>query len=277
MLTKLASRNRLSVLLVLAATGCTPTLTQYKPPATQFATFMEAAGTVDVNGPCTPPTPPAPAAPAGPASAQVLVGDQLWRNTHRDSSGTECQESRAGRWEGILAFDMTQVLADINAKPFSTLTGTLTYQIGAYLQVPSSNDLPMCVASIEKAAAAPIASGVFTLNFAAGATFPPSSPPTLGPRVLPASVPFGQVYNTGVVVIDPSPPFPTVTLDLSLLLSDWAAARSAALGVALVPLRPSLEELGIGNDPPTPIPDSLSTFQCTSIVKNVTLTVNVGR
>jgi len=65
----------LAVLTIVAVvSGCNKKVTTLNPAATMHTTFFQKGGTIDVNGPCTPPTPPASADPAPPAALRVLVG-----------------------------------------------------------------------------------------------------------------------------------------------------------------------------------------------------------
>lgn len=258
--------------MVAAVSSCSKNVTTFNPTPTMHTTFFLKGGTIDVNHPCTPATPPASVDPTPPAAQRILVGYQDWRNTVTDAGGSQCQSSMARRLEGIVTFDMSGVAADINATPFKSLTGTLTYHINSS-KVPQSNGIDMCVASLQIAVSAP-ASGFVPLNFLIGENFPPSSPPSLTAINLPGFAPVGQVTSSGPATVNPAGPDPTVTVEATWILSDWANTKPAELAIAFVPQGPTLAQMGIPNNP---VPPSRSTAQCISNVKDIALRVNVGR
>ncbi|HET7542042.1 MAG TPA: hypothetical protein VFK05_19380, partial [Polyangiaceae bacterium] len=107
-------------------------LAQLSPVTARATTFALSGGTIDNVNSCVTATPPAPASPPSPAvGSEVLVGYQDWRNTATDSAGHQCQTSMAKRFEGVLSFGMSDVIADFNSRPFQSVTATLTFQIDA--------------------------------------------------------------------------------------------------------------------------------------------------
>jgi hypothetical protein len=265
---------------MLLLTACPKTVHTFNPTATSFTSYKLHAGVIDVTGAsCTPATPPAPSDPAPPGAAQVLVGYQDWRNTVTDSGGQQCQTSNAKRWEGAVAFDMSGVIADLDAAPYNLLTGKLVYRVADTFQNPQpANAIPMCAARLELAAAAPAATGLVDLNGAAGQDFPASNNPSLAPLSLPHTVPLSG-GQAGAWSVDPHgfSGFPRVTVDVTWALSDWAASKAPTLTLVLPPTGPTIAQLGVTNAPPTPIPVSRSTAECRTFIDSLTLTVNVGR
>jgi hypothetical protein len=264
--------------MVALVSSCSNTVTRLTPTPTMHTTFFVTAGTVDPDfNPCTPATPPAPTIPAPPAAQRLLVGYQDWRNTTSDTGGDVCTSSIAKRWKGVATFDMSQVASDINATPYKTLSGTLTYHINSN-KVPQSNAIDMCVASLQMAAAVPTADGFVTLPVGNGQNNPPSSPPTLGALNLPGFAPIGQITTSGPATVNPAGPDPTVSVDVTLLLSDWGSTKPPQLAIAFVPQGPTMAQLGLLTLPdPLPVPTNRSTAACISNVKDIALVVNVGR
>jgi hypothetical protein len=273
------------VLSILATSNNSSTVTTLTPPPTLFTTFDLAAAKIGIAaGPfgndgdpaCTPATPPAPTVPAMPVASEVLVGHQDWRNTNTDASGAQCQSSKGRRWEGVVTFDMSTVVAKLNTPP-KTLTGTLVYQVGAFLAVPHTpgSAIDLCVGSIEYAPpGTPAGGGIVPINGNSGATFPPTVVPASGAVHVPTSVPLGTVTSVGPVSVDPAAPRPTVTVDISTsLLSEWAKTKPMTMSFAFVPRPPTFAQMGF---PAGPIPVNRSTAQCTSILKNFTLTIHVS-
>jgi hypothetical protein len=260
------------VTMMAVVSACNKKVTTVNPAATMHTTFVQKGGTIDPNGPCTPATPPATPDPAPPAAQRILVGYQDWRNTLTDAGGTQCQTSNAKRWEGIVTFDMSGVVTAI-AAPHSTLSGTLTYHINSNKVPQSSTGIDLCVKALEIAASVPTANGLVPLNFLTGGNLPTSSPPSLGAINLPALAPVGQITSAGPATVDPAPPDPTVNVDVTMLLSDWANTHPAQLAIAFVPMGPTLTQLGIPN---TPVPPNRSTAACISNVKDIALVVHVG-
>lgn len=258
--------------MVAVVSGCNKKVTTLNPAATMHTTFFQKGGTIDVNGPCTPPIPPASADPAPPAAQRVLVGYQDWRNTYTDAGGTQCQSSNAKRWKGIVTFDMSGVVSAL-AAPHNTLSGTLTYHINSNKVPQSFTAIDLCVRSLEMAASAPTANGLVPLNFLTGGNFPASSAPSLGALNLPGLAPLHQITNSGPATVDPAGPDPTVNVDVSLLLSDWANTKPAQLAIAFVPMGPTLAQLGIPN---TPVPITRANAACISNVKDIALVVHIG-
>lgn len=264
-------------------TGCAKNVTRFTPAPTTFATYKLEAGTIDVSGSsCTPATPPAPADFAAPGPTQVLVGYQDWRNTATDVGGPMCTSSKAKRWEGLVAFDMTPVVSDLTTNgPHSTFSGTLRYRVQNTFKSPATpNRMDLCVARIEVAAAPPASGGMFSLNGFTQA-FPASSNPTLGALPIPTDVAIsGQTHKAPatVTVQDPTAAnFTTVSVDVSLALDDWLPARPPTLTLAFMPTGPTLAALGITNNPPTPVSETRRTAACRTYIDTMVLTVNVAR
>lgn len=301
----IASRVAVYAKLCLLASACpmalsscsTPgtgtTRTSLTPTQTGIGTYKWTRGTVNdgSGGPvatCSPATPPAPAFPAPPNAGETLVGYQDWRNTVVDPPGVMCPSSRATRWHGLVVFDMGAVATDLRAAPHKFLTASLTYRIGSFLKDPASaQDLDLCVRALELARGyetpAPFALVELDPRFG---DFPQSAPSRLGAIDLPARVPLGQITVSGPVTINPAGPSPTVTVDVSLLMSDWAeslaqqptgSAESGRFGIAFLPFGPTIQQLGLTNTPPSPVPANRSTARCTSILKEALLTVTIGR
>lgn len=265
-------RTLLAMCLVIALSACGNTITTLNPTPVRFTTFDLRGGTIDPNHSCTPATPPAPTDPAAPTSGEVLVGFQDWRNTVTEANGSQCQTSNAKRWLGVVTFDMTPVVTNLSGSAFKTLTGTMSFDPVTLPQM--GNQLALCALRLEMMTPPPTANGVVALNFLTGGTFPASAQPSLGTLPLPASAPFGQVTHHGSVTVDGNPPFPTVTADVSLILSDWAASRPTSLAVVFVPRGPTLAALGIASG--TPVPPNRN-VQCVTSIRRVSMTVNVGR
>ena len=266
-------RTLIAMSLLIALGACGNTVTTLTPTPARFTTFDLRGGTIDPSHPCTPATPPSPSDPAAPTSAEVLVGFQDWRNTIADAGGSQCQTSNAKRWLGVVTFDMTPVVTDIAASPFKTLTGTMSFDPVTQPQV--GNQLQICALRLEMMTPAPTASGVVSLNFLTGQNFPGSAQPSLGTLPLPATAPFSAITHHGSVTVDGNPPFPTVTADVSLILSDWASPRPPSLAIVFVPRGPTLAALGIATG--TPVPVNRSNEQCVTSIRRVSMTVNVGR
>jgi hypothetical protein len=288
----------LAVVCALALAGCdtpgTPiTRTAFTPAQIGIGTYKWTRGTVNdgAGGPiatCDPPTPPAPAFPAAPNPGEMLVGYQDWRNTVLGPTGVMCPSSRASRWQGLAVFDMAAVAADLGAAPHKLLSASLTYRLGSWLKVPqSAQELDLCVRRLQLARGyeTPAPFAVVELDPRFG-DFPQSAPSRLGTTDLPSQVPLGQVTTSGPVVVNPAGPAPTVTVDVSLLLSDWAeglaqqptnSAERGRFGIAFLPFGPTIQELGLTANPPTPVPANRSAARCTSILTGATLTVTVGR
>lgn len=267
----------------LVFTGCAKNVTRFTPAPITFATYKLEAGTIDVSGSsCTPATPPAPADFSPPGPTQVLVGYQDWRNTATDVGGPMCTSSKAKRWEGFVAFDMTPVVTDLATKgAHSTFSGTLRYRVQNTFRNPATpNRMDLCVARIEVAAAPPASGGLFALNGLTQA-FPASGNPTLGALPIPTDVAIkGETYKAPatVTVQDPTAAnFTTVSVDVSLALNDWLGTRPSTLTLAFMPTGPTLATLGITNNPPTPVPDTRRTAACRTYIDTMELTVNVGR
>jgi hypothetical protein len=273
------------VLSILATSNTSSAVTTITPSPTVFTTFDLAAAKIGIAGgpggndadpACTPATPPAPTVPAMPIASEVLVGHQDWRNTNTDASGTQCQSSKGRRWEGVVTFDMSSVVAKLNTTP-QTLTGTLSYQMGAFLAIPSTpgSAIDLCVSSIEFAPpGTPAGGGIVPINGNTGATFPPTVVPASGAVTVPTSVPLGTITAAGPVTVDPAGPFPTVTVDISTsLLSEWAKTKPMTMSFAFVPRPPTFAQLAF---PAAPIPVNRSTARCTSILKNFSLTIHVS-
>ena len=298
-----APRRSISLLVAAAAcvvglggcitTGTNTTLTTFTPTPKGVGTYQWMRGTINdgSGGPiasCNPATPPAPAYPAAPNLGQMLVGYQDWRNTVTDANGAVCPSSRAKRWHGLAVFDMAAVASDLSAAPHKTLTATLTYQINSWLKVPqSAQDLDLCVRTLELARGyeTPAPFAIVELDPRFG-DFPQSAPSRLGPINLPSQVPFGQTTTSGPVTVNPAGPAPTVTVDVTMLISDWAealaqepanSAERGRFGIAFLPFGPTIQQLGLTNTPPTPVPTNRSTARCTSILSGTVLTVNIGR
>jgi hypothetical protein len=264
-------RAFLTLTLAALLSACGNRITTLNPTPVRFTTFNVRGGTIDPSHSCTPPTPPAPADPTAPGSADVLVGYQDWRNTVADASG-QCQTSNAKRWLGVVTFDMSPVVNDIAAAPFKTLTGTLSFDPVTQPQV--GNQLQICALRLDMMTPVPTSGGVVPLNFLTGQNFPATAAPSLGMLPLPASAPFNQITHHGSVTVDGNPPFPTITADVSLMLSDWAGSRPPSLAVAFIPRGPTLAALGIASGTPVPVNRNV---QCVTSVRRVSLTVNVGR
>jgi hypothetical protein len=276
-----------------STTGTNVTRTTFTPTQKGVGTYQWTRGTINdgSGGPiasCDPPTPPAPALPAAPNPGEMLVGYQDWRNTVTDSNGVMCPSSRATRLRGLAVFDLSAVASDLSASPHKLLTATLTYRIGSSLKIPqSAQDLDLCVRTLELARGyeTPAPFSFVQLDPRFG-DFPQSAPSRLGPINLPSSVPFGQTSASGPVTVNPAGPAPTVTVDVSLLISDWAealaqepanSAERGRLGIAFLAFGPTIQQLGLTNTPPSPVPASRSTARCTSILTGMVLTVTVGR
>jgi hypothetical protein len=266
------------------------TITTFTPSATAHTSFVLKGGTIDGNGPCNPPTPPSRPDPPQPALGRVEVGYSDWRNTLSDASGNQCKTSNAKRFEGMVNFDMTGVASDLNASPFKTVTGTLTYHSNSAKIPQSPSAIDLCVANLRLAAAPWAAgSGLVALNFIIGQNFPASSAPSLGPINIPGTAPIGQITNTGGVTVDPAGPEPTVSVDVTTMLSDWVATKPSSLSIVFVPQGPTLASMGLNLGTPdpqlasfgvgagTPVPASRSTAECISVLKDFGLTVHVGR
>lgn len=264
--------------MVAVVSGCSNTVTRFAPTPTMHTTFFVTRGTIDPDFyPCTPATPPAPTIPAPPAAQRLLVGYQDWRNTTSATNGDVCTSSIAKRWKGVATFDMSQVASDL-ATPHKTLSGTLTYNISSNKVPQSFNGFDMCVASLQMAAAVPTADGFVSLPVGNGQNNPPSSPPSLGALNLPGFAATGQVTNSGPATVNTAPPGPAVSVDVTLLLSDWGATKPPQLAIAFVPQGPTIAQLGLLTQPdPLPVPTNRSTAACISNVKDIALVVNVGR
>jgi hypothetical protein len=263
------------VAVVLGCGGGGNKVTKLNPPAAMFTTFFLTSATIDPDGdPCTPPTPPAPTIPAAPAAARLLVGYQDWRNT-TSSGGDQCTSSIAKRWEGVATFDMSSVVNDINATPFKTLTGTLTYHINSNKVPQSPNGIDLCVASLQRVMTIPTVNGLVALNTLSGGNLPVSIAPNLGPLNLPGFAPAGSVTGAGPASVNPAGPDPTVTVEATLLLSDWDGTKEPLLAIAFVPQGPTVFQLGVPTG--TPVPPNRSTAACVSNIKDIALSVNVGR
>lgn len=261
--------------LVSLTTGCPKNVTTFTPTPTTFTTFDLRAGTIDPDGsPCQPETPPPPSLPTMPSGSQVMSGYQDWRNGYTDAGGDQCTTSQAKRWEGIVTFDMSAVASNL-ATPFTTLTGTLDYTMAGMKNPQSYQDWDMCVASLQLASAAPTAGGIVMLP--STGSFPASAPPSLGALTLPAKAPYHTVTTSGPATIDPSPPAPKASVDVSLLLSDWAKTKGSTMSVVFVPMGPTIASMGLLANPALPVPTSRSTAECTTRVMSPTLTVHVGR
>jgi hypothetical protein len=267
--------------------------TSFDPSLRGGISYQWTRGTVNdgSGGPvasCMPLTPPAPAFPDPPAQGELLVGYQDWRNTATDPGGVMCPSSRATRWQGVAAFDMRAVAADLAASPHKTLTGTLTYRLGSWSRIPqSAQDIDLCVRTVQFTTGyeTPSAFHVVTLDPRFG-DFPTGAPSRLGALILPDRVPFGRTTVSGPATVDPAGPNPTVSIDVSVLLSDWAervaseppnSAEPGRFGVAFLPFGPTIQQLGLTNSPPTPVPANRSTARCTSILKDLSLKVTIGR
>ncbi|MDC6171341.1 hypothetical protein [Paucibacter sp. XJ19-41] len=283
----------LALAMLLSGCGTAITRTTLTPPLAGMGSYQWTRGTINdgSGGPiaaCTPATPPAPAFPAPPTTGELLVGYQDWRNTVVDPPGVMCPSSRASRWHGLMVFDMSAVAANLRASPHRLLTASLSYRVGSWLKVPqSAQALDLCVRSLELARGyeTPAPFVLVELDPRFG-DFPQSAPSRLGATTLPSQVPLGQVTSSGQVTVDPAGPNPTVTVDVSLLLSDWAerlaqepvgSVESGRFGLAVLPVGPSIQQLGLTNPPPSPVPPNRATARCTSILKNASLTVTVGR
>lgn len=264
----------LFVAAMVAGCGSSPSATvAFTPAATGFTTYALSGGTIDPIGPCNVAMPPAIPSPAPPASAEVLVGFQDWRNTSADASGTVCMTSNARRFEGVATFDMSAVLAEIDRPPRPTVVGTLTYNVGPSTKTPASAAglVDICLRSVELAAAAPAMAGLVPLNYVAGAEFPASAPPSLGIVGLPATAPVGAVTSAGAATVNTTGSVTSVSVDVSLLLWDWAARRTSTLSLVFKPRGVPLGAVGIRNA--TPVPVSRPSDQCVSILKDLALTV----
>ena len=269
----------LVVLIVTVVWGCSNTVTTLNPTPTMHTTFFARGATIDPDSyPCTPPTPPSPTTPAPPVAQRLLVGYQDWRNTTSSTGGDVCTSSIAKRWKGVVTFDMSQVASNINATAYKTLSGTLTYHINSNKVPQSFNGIDMCVASLQMAAAVPTVDGFVTLPLGNGQNNPPSSPPSLGALNLPGFAGLGGATASGPATVNPAPPDPTVSVDVTLLLSDWGSTRPAQLAIAFVPQGPTIAQLGLLTQPdPLPVPTNRSTAACVSNVKDIALVVHVGR
>lgn len=267
------------LMIVAVVSGCSNNVTTLTPTPTMQTTFFVTLGTIDPDGyPCTPETPPPPAIPAPPAAKRLLVGYQDWRNTNSDTSGDVCTASIAKRWKGVATFDMSQVVSNINATPYKTLSGTLTYHINSNKVPQSFNGFDMCVASLEMPATVPTVDAFVTIPAGNGQSIPPSSPPTLGALILPPFAKTGQVTNSGPATVNTAPPEPAVSVDVTLLLSDWGSTRAPEFAIAFVPLGPTIAQLGLLTQPDAlPVPTNRRTAACVSDVKDIALVVNVGR
>jgi hypothetical protein len=273
--------------------GANITRTTFTPTQTGIGTYRWMRGTINdgSGGPiasCIPPTPPAPAFPAVPNPGEMLVGYQDWRNTVTDPNGVMCPSSRATRWHGLVVFDLGAVASDLSASPHKLLSASLTYRIGSSLKVPqSAQDLDLCVRTLELARGyeTPAPFAVVDLDPRFG-DFPQSAPSRLGAINLPTRVPHGQTTTSGPVTVNPAGPLPTVIVDVSLLMSDWAeglaalpanSAERGRLGIAMLPFGPTIQQLGLTNTPPSPVPANRSTARCTSILTGAVLKVTIGR
>jgi hypothetical protein len=284
-----------AALLLLAGCNTTPpiTTTSIAPPLLGVATFQWTRGTVNAGagGPvasCTPPTPPSPAFPASPVPGEVLVGEQDWRNTVADANGAVCGQSRATRWQGLAVFDMAGVAANLATGPARLLTARLDYRVGSFLKIPASaQDIDLCVRALQLATGyeTPRPFALVVLDPQLGG-FPQSAPSRLGATLLPSRVPLGQPTTVGPATVNPAPPAPAVSVDVSLLLSDWAeslatlpasSAERGRFGIAFLPFGPTIQQLGLTSNPPTPVPLNRATARCTSILKDMALTVSIGR
>ncbi len=211
--------------------GTNITRTTFTPILAGMGTYQWMRGTINdgASGPiasCTPSTPPAPAFPTAPNPGEMLVGYQDWRNTVTDWNGVVCPSSRAKRWHGLAVFDVGAVASDLSASPHKLLISTLTYRIPTWLKIPqAAQDLDLCVRTLELARGyeTPTPFDVVELDPRFG-DFPQSAPSRLGPINLPSRVPFGQTTTSGLVTVNPAGPAPTVTVDVTLLISDWAEA-----------------------------------------------------
>lgn len=267
------------VLTVVAfAWSCTNNVTTFNPTPTMHTTFFLTGNTIDPDGdPCTPPTPPAPTPPAAPAAARILVGYQDWRNTTSNTSGDVCTTSSGKRFEGVVSFDMTAVAANLNSAPFKTLSGTITYHINSNKVPQSFQGIDLCVASLQTATAVPTTNGLVTMNLTTGGSLPASPPPSLGPINLPGFAASGT-SSSGPATVNTSPPDPTVTVEVTTLLSDWGATKPGTLAIAFVPQGPTLAQMGLTKQPfPDPVPVNRSTAACISNIKDIAMTVHVGR
>jgi hypothetical protein len=261
--------------VVALTTACPKKVTTFTPTPTTFTTFDIRAGTIDPDDfPCVPPTPPRTSDPTMPGASQVMSGYQDWRNTTSSTSGDVCTNSFAKRWEGVVTFDMSGVAADL-ATPSNTLTGTLTYSMAGMKVPQSSQDWDMCVASLQLASTAPTGNGLVTLTFPVD--FPPSVPSSLGATTLPLKAPFHTVTTSGPATIDPSPPAPKASVDVSMLLSEWAKTKGGTMSIVFVPTGPTLAQMGFNNNPRDPVPVNRSTAECTTRIMSPALTVHVGR
>jgi len=264
------------VAVVLGCGGGGNKVTTLNPPATMHTTFFLTSATIDPDGnPCTPPTPPAPTIPASPAASRLLVGYQDWRNTTSSPGGDQCTSSIAKRWEGVATFDMSSVVTNINATPFKTLTGTLTYHINSNKVPQSPNGIDLCVAKLERVMTIPTVNGLVPLNTLSGGNLPVSITPNLGPLDLPGFAPAGSVTSAGPASVNPAGPDPTVTVEATLMLSDWDGTKEPSLAIAFVPQGPTVVQMGVPSG--TPVPPNRSTAACVSNIKDIALTVNVGR
>jgi len=279
--------------VTLGACGGAPlTFHELAPPLKGAGTYHWTRGTVS-DGPggpttsCLPEAPPAPALPTV-AAGQLLVGYQDWRNTATDPGGVMCPSSRATRWQALAVFDMSHVTTDLSTAPHRTLTATLTYKVGSTSRNPqSAQAFDLCVRTLELARGyeTPPAFSDVTLDPQFGA-FPSSASSRLGVMTLPQSVPLGRTTVNGPTTVDPSPPSPTVTVDVSVLLSDWAeslatepaqSAERDRFGIAFHPFGPTIRELGLTDPTPRPVPANRSTAVCTSMLFEPVLHVRVGR
>ena len=278
--------------LTLGVCGCTPlNFHELAPPLKGAGTYQWTRGTIN-DGPggpsasCLPETPPAPALPTV-AAGQLLVGYQDWRNTATDPGGVMCPTSRATRWQALAVFDMSQVTADLNSAPHQTLTATLTYKVGSTLRNPqSAQAFDLCVRTLELARGYETPTAFSNITLDAFGHFPTSAPSRLGVITLPQSVPLVTTTVNGPTTVDPSPPAPTVTVDVSLLLSDWVeslatepaqSAERGRFGIAFLPFGPTIAELGLTDPTPRPVPPNRSTAACTSMLFEPVLQVRVGR
>lgn len=265
----------LTMVAVVLGCGGGNNVTTLTPAATIFTTFFLTSATIDPDGnPCTPPTPPAPTIPAAPAASRILVGYQDWRNT-TSSGGDQCTSSIAKRWEGVVTFDMSSVVSNINATPFKTLTGTLTFHINSNKVPQSPNGIDLCVASLQRVMTIPTAGGLVTLNTLSGGNLPVSISPNLGPINLPGFAAAGSATGSGPVSVNPAGPDPTVTVEATLLLSDWGGTKAPSLAIAFVPQGPTVFQLGVPTG--TPVPPNRSTAACVSNIKDLAMVVHVGR
>ena len=121
--------------------------------------------------------------------------------------------------------------------------------------------------------------GSWDLNAAAGQNFPASSNPLLGALLVPDAAPLHGSTSQGPTIVDAQgfSGFPKVTVDVSLALNDWLSAKPSTMTLMLPPNGPTISQLGVTNNPPTPIPVSRSTAECQTFIDTVTLTVNIGR